>query len=81
MHHLDGYQLIELLNKRDMTAILLTAKADVSDRVKGLRLGAYDYIVKPFETVELLARVDAVLRRTRKKTEEIRVGDIVLYLD
>lgn len=78
---LDGYQLLELLHKKNIPAIFLSAKADVSDRVKGLRLGAYDYITKPFETIELLARVDAVLRRTGKKTEEIKAGDVVLYLD
>ena len=49
----------------DVPIIMLTAKADEADRVAGLRLGADDYVVKPFSPLELVARVDAVLRRSR----------------
>lgn len=57
--------------------IFLTARHEVNERVKGLRLGADDYIVKPFEFSELLARIDVVLRRTPKATT-IVVGDLTL---
>lgn len=60
----DGF---DLLPEADgVPVIFLTARGGVSDRVKGLQLGAYDYIVKPFAMAELLARVQNVLRRTRK---------------
>ena len=62
----DGFELMEYIRPLEIPVIFLTAKASVTDRVKGLRLGAEDYIVKPFEVVELLARVDVVLRRYRK---------------
>ncbi|MDE7011409.1 MAG: response regulator transcription factor, partial [Oscillospiraceae bacterium] len=54
----------------------LTAKGALADRVKGLRLGAEDYIVKPFEVVELLARVDVVLRRYQKRDAVLEVGGL-----
>ena len=56
--------------------IFITAKNSVNDRVKGLRMGAEDYIVKPFDTLELLARVDGVLRRHGKTQTIIVVGDV-----
>lgn len=62
-------------------SIALTARGNVEDRVKGLRLGADDYIIKPFEAVELLARVDAVLRRTRSGEEEYRLGPVTVRID
>ncbi len=64
---LDGFSLIEYVNE-NTPVIFLTAMGNLSDRVKGLRLGADDYIVKPFETVELLARIEAILRRTNRST-------------
>ena len=59
--------------------IFLTAKTDVQDRVKGLRLGAEDYILKPFAVAELLARVDTVMRRHHKADEVIRFEEIEIY--
>lgn len=56
--------------------IFLTAKGGVQDRVKGLRLGAEDYIVKPFDVMELQARVEVVLRRYKKTEEVLHVQDI-----
>lgn len=53
----------------DVPVLMLTARGEVIDRVLGLKLGADDYLVKPFETVELLARVEALLRRARPDTE------------
>lgn len=60
---IDGFSLIEKIKKYNIPIIFVTAKESVLDRVKGLRLGADDYIVKPFETIELLARIEVVLRR------------------
>lgn len=61
---MNGYEILGKL--RNIPVIFLTAKDSLQDRVKGLNLGAYDYIVKPFEMLELIARVSAVLRRTKK---------------
>ena len=72
----DGFELMEYIRPLEIPVIFLTAKASVSDRVKGLRLGAEDYIVKPFEVIELLARVDVVLRRYRKCDMIIEVGGL-----
>ncbi|MBR2044677.1 MAG: response regulator transcription factor [Agathobacter sp.] len=66
----DGFELMEYIRPLGIPVIFLTAKNDVKDRVKGLRMGAEDYIVKPFEIAELIARVEVVLRRYYK-TEEI----------
>ena len=63
---LDGLEVMRRLREQDrdrIAVILLTAKGEESDRVAGLRLGADDYVVKPFSPAELVARVDAVLRR------------------
>ena len=72
----DGFELMEYIRPLEIPVIFLTAKASVADRVKGLRLGAEDYIVKPFEVVELLARVDVVLRRYRKCDMTIEIGGL-----
>ena len=62
----DGYEVLEYCRTLDIPVIFLTAKGTVEDRVRGLRLGAEDYITKPFELMELLARVEPVLRRCGK---------------
>ena len=62
----DGYELLEYIKGLEIPVIFITAKGDVADRVKGLNLGAEDYIVKPFVIVELLARIEVVLRRFKK---------------
>ena len=72
----DGFELMEYIRPLEIPVIFLTAKADLADRVKGLRLGAEDYIVKPFEVIELLARVDVVLRRYRKCDMIIETGGL-----
>jgi DNA-binding response OmpR family regulator len=67
---LDGLEVMRRLREQDgdrVAVILLTAKGEESDRVIGLRRGADDYVVKPFSPAELVARVDAVLRRTDQK--------------
>ena len=63
---IDGYEVLEYCKTLEVPVIFLTAKGALEDRVKGLRLGAEDYITKPFELMELLARVETVLRRCGK---------------
>lgn len=63
---IDGYELLDYCRTLDVPVIFLTAKGALQDRVRGLRLGAEDYITKPFELMELLARVGTVLRRCGK---------------
>lgn len=74
---IDGYELMSYLRTMEIPVIFLTAKASLEDRVKGLTSGAEDYIVKPFEIVELLARVNIVLRRYHKTEQQLRIRDIV----
>lgn len=77
---MDGFGLIRHADP-GTPVIFLTAMGNLSDRVKGLKLGADDYIVKPFETVELLARIDAVLRRTRRVSQLFALDGAVVDLD
>ncbi len=72
----DGFELMEYIRPMEIPVIFLTAKGSVHDRVKGLRLGAEDYIVKPFDTIELLARVDVVLRRYKKCDMVLEIGGV-----
>ena len=67
---MDGFEVIQKIQSKGTPVIFLTALQDVTDKVKGLRLGAEDYIVKPFETKEVTARIKAVLRRCGSKDEE-----------
>ncbi len=78
---MDGFEVIREIRHREIPVIFITARQDVTDRVKGLRLGAEDYLVKPFEVIELLARVDVVLRRAKKGETKLVFRDIVLDLD
>lgn len=71
-----GFELMDYIRPTGMPVIFLTAKADVNDKVRGLHLGADDYLVKPFEIIELQARVEAVLRRYKKLDRLIEVGDL-----
>lgn len=66
----DGFSISKAFIDRGIPVIFLTARTSVQDRVKGLRIGADDYIIKPFEPAELLARVDALLRRAGKCQED-----------
>lgn len=75
---IDGYSLLEQLKPTGTPVIFLTAKGSVADRVQGLRAGADDYLTKPFEVVELLARVESVLRRVGKSNNRIQIGDVVI---
>lgn len=75
---LPGMSGLDVLKQLPLPAIILTARGSLSDRVAGLDLGADDYIVKPFETLELLARVNAVLRRTQKSETSFKLGDFTV---
>lgn len=73
---IDGFELMDYIRSTGIPVIFLTAKNAVADRVKGLRMGAEDYMVKPFDVLELLARVDGVLRRHGKLQACIQIGDL-----
>lgn len=72
----NGYELLDYTKVLDMPVIFITAMGELNDRVKGLKAGADDYITKPFEIVELLARVETVLRRYHKAEDKISVLDV-----
>lgn len=74
--NVDGFELMEYIRPLGIPVIFLTAKSSVNDRVRGLRMGAEDYIVKPFEVIELLARVDVVLRRYNKTDSVLEIGGL-----
>lgn len=74
----DGYDVMEYIKPLKIPVIFITAKHEVKDRVKGLKLGAEDYLVKPFDVVELIARVEVVLRRFHKTQKLLQAGDVVV---
>lgn len=77
----DGWQLLEAFREagRDVPVIIVSGKERVEEKVRGLRLGADDYVVKPFDVDELVARVQAVIRR-RRSLSPIEIGDLTLDL-
>jgi DNA-binding response OmpR family regulator len=75
----DGFELLPVLRQGGQVPIIvLTARAQQAEKVKGLALGADDYITKPFDPEELLARVRAVLRRARPSISRIRLGNVTV---
>lgn len=78
---IDGYTLLDYINSYEIPVIFLTAKTTTADKVQGLKAGAEDYISKPFEILELLARVEAVLRRHNKTARELSFLDIVIDVE
>ncbi|MDO0824263.1 response regulator transcription factor [Desulfosporosinus nitroreducens] len=76
----DGFTLMKAVPE-NIPVIFLTAMGNLSDKVKGLNLGADDYIVKPFETIELLARIEAVLRRTNRSSKIFSLDSTVVNLE
>lgn len=76
----DGFEVMRRIEGKGVPVIFLTAMQDVSDKVKGLQLGAEDYIVKPFEGLELLARIEVVLRRSNKGRNNLSYEDIEIDL-
>ena len=73
---IDGFELMEYIREWNIPVVFLTAKSSLNDRVKGLKLGAEDYIVKPFEMLEVLARIEGILRRHGKLQNNIYIGDL-----
>ena len=78
---IDGYELLEYIRPMGIPVIFITAKGAVNDRIKGLKLGADDYLVKPFQIGELLARVEAVLRRYGKSDKQFVFADVSVKTD
>ncbi|MHC4661169.1 MAG: response regulator transcription factor [Planctomycetota bacterium] len=81
----DGFEILKEVRAMRPTApvIILTARGEEDDRVKGLSLGADDYVVKPFSVKELLARIEAVLRRSPERpsdVQELKIGDCIIDL-
>lgn len=74
----DGFSVGEKLILSGVSVLYLTAKTAVSDRVKGLTMGAEDYILKPFEPAELLARIENILKRNRREDAVLHSGDITI---
>lgn len=77
----DGFEVMSKIKPSGIPAIFLTAKNTLADKVKGLKMGADDYIIKPFEAMELLARIEAVLRRYESKKESTIFEDIEIDLE
>lgn len=77
----DGYDVMEYIRPLKVPVIFISAKHEVKDRVKGLKLGADDYLVKPFDVVELVARVEAVLRRYNKTEKKITIKDVEIDIE
>ncbi|MCL2447040.1 MAG: response regulator transcription factor [Oscillospiraceae bacterium] len=75
MPKMDGFQVVQAV-KEDIPIIFLTARSAVEDRVRGLKLGADDYIIKPFDMLELQARIETVLRRVNKSEHSFCLDDV-----
>ena len=78
---IDGYELLEYIKPTGTPVIFITAKGTTNDKIKGLKLGAEDYLVKPFQIGELLARVEVVLRRYGKSDKQLTFKDVAINLD
>ncbi len=74
----DGFELLPELLKYEIPVIFLTAKGELQNKVKGLTKGAEDYMVKPFEMLELLIRIDKILKRRGSFQEKITIYDVVI---
>ena len=77
----DGFDIMEYIRPLKVPVIFITAKNNVRDKIKGLRLGAEDYLVKPFDVLELMARVEVVLRRYHKTEQFLKAGDVMVDLE
>lgn len=77
---IDGFELMGCMKHADIPVIYLTAKHDIDSKVQGLRSGAEDYIVKPFEVLELLVRIEKVLERTGRMRQILEAGDLSINL-
>lgn len=72
---MSGYEFLETIRERDnnVPVLILSAKGEEIDKVRGFRLGADDYVTKPFGTMELIARIEAILRRSKEKEEARKI--------
>ena len=75
---ISGYELLEYIVTVGTPVIIISAMGQVKDRIRGLRMGADDYLSKPFQIGELLARVETVLRRTKRIQDKITIDDVTL---
>lgn len=78
---MEGYELLNRFKNSEVPVIFLTARNTLIDKVKGLKMGADDYIVKPFEAMELLARIEAVLRRYGRTSDRMDFGGLEIDLE
>lgn len=78
---INGFDLLSPLNERDIPVIYLTAKNDIESKLRGLKGGAEDYIVKPFEILELLVRIEKVLKRRGYAETVIRLDNLEIFLE
>jgi len=76
---LDGFELLPYMQKSDIPVIYVSAKRQVADRVRGLRLGAEDYLIKPFDILELLARMEKVLSRTHTAPSVLSMNGVTVW--
>jgi DNA-binding response OmpR family regulator len=77
--HLSGFEIIQKV--KDTPVIFITAKDNIDDKLYGLTSGAEDYIVKPFDVLELIARINIVIRRTQKSENKVVIDDVVIDMD
>ncbi len=77
---IEGLEILRRLrgNHNQIPVLLLTARDGISDRVRGFELGADDYLVKPFSTLELVARLKALVRRSAPRSSEVRLGHLLM---
>lgn len=77
----DGFDIMEYIRPLKVPVIFITARGEVKNKIKGLKLGAEDYLVKPFDVLELQARVEVVLRRFHKTEQILNAGDVTVDLE
>ena len=77
----DGFALLPELRRYEIPVIFLTARSDLSDKVRGLTEGAEDYMTKPFEMLELLVRIDKVLKRNNTYDVDIQIRDVIIHTE
>jgi len=77
--HIDGFTLMQYV--KGIPVIFLTAKSQLEDKITGLTSGAWDYLTKPFEMLELIARINLVLQKTQKESKGIWLNDVYVNLE
>ena len=78
---MSGFEIMRNRTRTEVPVIFITARQELTDKVRGLRLGAEDYIVKPFEAMELLARIEVILRRVKKTVQVLEYRDISVNIE